>query len=113
MSYKFGSVVLVPFPFTDQTSIKKRPAVVVSSDRYNREHPDVVVMAITSQSRTALLSDHRTIADWQGAGLLKASVIKPIVTTVETQLILKTLGKLQTQDRQTLQMLLTEIFGQP
>jgi mRNA interferase MazF len=113
MSYKFGGVVLVPFPFTDQSSIKKRPAVVVSSDRYNREHPDVVVMAITSQSRTALLSDHRPIADWQGAGLLKASVIKPIVTTVETQLILKTLGKLQTQDRQTLQMLLAEIFGQP
>jgi mRNA interferase MazF len=113
MSYKFGSVVLVPFPFTDQTSIKKRPAVVVSSDRYNRQHPDVVVMAITSQSRTALLSDHRTIAGWQGAGLLKAWVIKPIVTTVETQLILKTLGKLQNQDCQTLQMLLAEIFGLP
>jgi mRNA interferase MazF len=44
MSYKFGSVVLVPFPFTDQTSMKKRPAIVVSFDRYNRKHPDVVIV---------------------------------------------------------------------
>ena len=29
MAYAFGDVVLVPFPFTDQTGIKKRPAVVV------------------------------------------------------------------------------------
>jgi hypothetical protein len=28
--YRFGDLVLVPFPFTDQTGIKKRPAVVVS-----------------------------------------------------------------------------------
>ena len=30
--YSFGDVVLVPFPFTDQTASKKRPAVVVSTD---------------------------------------------------------------------------------
>lgn len=34
-SYKFGDVVLVPFPFTDQSASKKRPAVVVSSSAYH------------------------------------------------------------------------------
>ena len=34
-SYSFGEIVLVPFPFTDQTGIKKRPAVIVSSAAYN------------------------------------------------------------------------------
>jgi hypothetical protein len=34
--YKFGDIVLVPFPFTDQTTFKKRPAVIVSSNAYNQ-----------------------------------------------------------------------------
>jgi hypothetical protein len=34
--YSFGDVVLVPFPFTNQTTTKKRPAVIVSSAEYNK-----------------------------------------------------------------------------
>lgn len=30
--FEFGDVVLVPFPFTDQSAAKKRPAVVISKD---------------------------------------------------------------------------------
>ncbi len=48
-SYNFGEVVLVPFPFTDQTTNKKRPAVVISSEIYNAEYPDRILMSITSQ----------------------------------------------------------------
>ena len=48
-SFKQGNVLLVPFPFTDQTSTKKRPAVIVSSSTYNRERPDIVLVAVTSQ----------------------------------------------------------------
>jgi mRNA interferase MazF len=33
-NYEFADVVLVPFPFTDQTTTKKRPAIVVSSADY-------------------------------------------------------------------------------
>jgi mRNA interferase MazF len=47
--YSFGDVVLVPFPFTDQTASKKRPAVVVSADAYHQRRQDVIVMAVTSQ----------------------------------------------------------------
>ncbi len=39
-SCEFGDVV--PFPFTDQSTVKKRPAVVISSETYHRERPDVV-----------------------------------------------------------------------
>jgi mRNA interferase MazF len=46
---RFGDLVLVPFPFTDQTGIQKRSAIVVSSDAYQRQRPDVVLMAVTSQ----------------------------------------------------------------
>jgi mRNA interferase MazF len=39
MPYHFGDVIVVPFPFTDQTTTKKRPAVVVSSEVYTASGP--------------------------------------------------------------------------
>jgi mRNA interferase MazF len=51
MSFEFGTVVLVSFPFTNQAASKQRPAVIVSSRAYNIVKPDFVMMAITSQHR--------------------------------------------------------------
>lgn len=82
-SYNFGDVVLVPFPFTDQTGNKKRPAVVVSSAIYNAARLDVILMAITSQVKISPAIGEVAVAEWQKAGLLKPSVIKPVLTTVE------------------------------
>jgi len=42
-----GDVVLVPFPFTDLSGVKTRPAVVVSNDTFRGE--DVILCAVTSQ----------------------------------------------------------------
>ena len=39
MTPRFGDVVVVPFPFTDQSTTKKRPTVVVSSDAYSASGP--------------------------------------------------------------------------
>jgi mRNA interferase MazF len=52
-NYSFGDVVLVPFPYTEQTTTKKRPAVIVSSASYNGSRPDLILMAVTSQIRAA------------------------------------------------------------
>jgi mRNA interferase MazF len=51
-SFSQGDVVLVPFPFTDLSAIKQRPALVLSPDRSNEVRPDLVVAAITSQIPT-------------------------------------------------------------
>jgi mRNA interferase MazF len=87
-AYSFGDIVLIPFPFTDQTASKKRPAVVVSADAYHQQRPDVILMAVTSQIlRAAGSVGEVLIADWRGAGLPKASLIKPVLATVEQGLI--------------------------
>ena len=47
--YKRGEIVLVSFPFTDLSSSKRRPALVLSPDAFNAQRQDLVLVAITSQ----------------------------------------------------------------
>ena len=110
--YSFGELVLVPFPFTDQSAVKKRPAVIVSSDDYNRLRPDIIIMAVTSQMRSADFFGDVALSDWQQAGLLKPSVIKPIFTTIEKNMIIKKLGRIGDNDRSALSDALREILGE-
>lgn len=111
-SYSFGDVVLVPFPFTDLTSSKKRPAIVVSSDRYNRVRLDLILIAITSQTNPVTNFGEVTIANWQAAGLLKPSVVKPVLTTIEQRLVIRKLGQLQEGDRQQVLNQLSGLLGE-
>ena len=56
--FEFGDVILVPFPFSDQSTSKKRPAVVISSAAYNAERPDLIIMAVTSSIKpTAVIGE--------------------------------------------------------
>jgi mRNA interferase MazF len=79
-SHPFGTVVLVPFPFTDQSATKQRPAVIVSSSAYHRARRDLILMPITSQLRGSAFGDV-LVQDWQAAKLLMPSAIKPVLAT--------------------------------
>jgi len=43
-----GDILLVPIPFTDLSSQKRRPVIVISNNSYNQKTTDLVVMAMTS-----------------------------------------------------------------
>jgi len=109
--YSFGDVILVPFPFTDQSHVKQRPAVVVSSARYNSERPDLILMAITSQVRLPAVFGEVIVQHWQAAKLLKPSAIKPIFTTLDRRLVRKPLGRLHQTDRAALKAAVQNILG--
>ena len=85
-SFSSGDIILVPFPFTNQKTTKKRPAVVISSQAYNGERSDLIIMAVTSQIKPTPIIGEVMIQSWQDAGLLKPSVIKPVITTIEKKL---------------------------
>lgn len=111
MPFEFGNVVLVPFPFTSQATSKQRPAVIVSSPAYNLERPDLVMMAITSQLRPTPTLGEVWLRHWQGAGLLKASAIKPVIATLEQGLVIRTLGTLEPEDQDALRQAIGQIIG--
>lgn len=109
--YKFGDVILVPFPFTDQSDAKKRPAIVVSSQEYNKKLPDLILMAVTSQIKPASSFGEITITQWKQSGLVKPSITKPIFTTIEKGLVLRKLGRLGSKDVDDLVIALHSILG--
>ncbi len=109
---EFGDVLLVPFPFTDQTAGKQRPAVVVSTEAYRRDRPDLIILAVSSQIRAGDQIGEPAIAQWEEAGLLKPSVLKPLLATLERGLVRRKLGRLALEDRRALRRVLDEILGE-
>jgi mRNA interferase MazF len=110
-TYTFGEVLLVPFPFTNQEGNKKRPAVVISNTAYHTHRPDLLIMAITSQPHTMLDFAACTIVDWKAAGLLKPSFAKPVITTLEQSLVIRSMGNLSPRDQLSLRQMLSQILG--
>lgn len=111
IGYEFGDIVLVSFPFTDQSTSKKRPAVVISSARYHRERPDYIIMAVTSRTRSSQALGEVIVQNWQKAGLLKPSVIKPVIATIERGLVLRRLGSLDAENQTILKGAISDILG--
>jgi mRNA interferase MazF len=93
---KRGTVVLTPFPFTDLSGRKVRPALVVS--RSDRPGSDVLLAFITSKhSLTPSKSDlpvDSAYPDFSKSGLKVSSVVKlDKLVTVEQSVILGELGE--------------------
>lgn len=95
--YKRGDVVLLPFPFTDLTSSKQRPALIISEDDFNRDGVDVVVCAITSQNPDEASEYELSLKEKEikNAGLPKPSKVKcGKIVTLDSRLIKKKLGNI-------------------
>jgi mRNA interferase MazF len=72
--YESTDIVLVQYPFTDLTSTKRRPAVILSHADYATRYSDVVVMPLTSQADP---DPSLALSDWKSSGLLKPTWVKP------------------------------------
>jgi len=94
INFDRGAVILLPFPFSDQSSAKVRPAIVV-----NPKYPsdDLLVVAITSIG-DALRPGEFRIQYWREAGLIHPSFVKRAIASVSVDLVRKRLGQLRELD---------------
>lgn len=95
-TYRQGETVLVRFPFTDLSGTKKRPALVISANWYNRAEPDCILAAITSTVNSPLARDEVLIrgAEVVPSGLISESVVRAgKVFTIQQDLIYRSLGR--------------------
>ena len=96
-SFKRGDIILVPFPFTDLSSAKQRPALVVSSDALNAASDDVLVAAITSQIPAKLTAGEFMIPpdDLAACGLPKPSMVRLAkLAALHRQLVIRRIGSM-------------------
>jgi mRNA interferase MazF len=98
MTYERGDVVLLQFPFTTFVRGKQRPAVTVSTNAYNRAGDDVIVAAITANLKAVRHPGDYLLTYWREAGLIKESLVKSVLFTVEKSLIIRKLGKMRDTD---------------
>jgi mRNA interferase MazF len=77
---KPGDIVTVDFPGV--TGIKRRPAVVVSTEEYQRHRPDVILAIITSQVADAVTPMDYVLQDWAAANLNRASAFRSFLMTM-------------------------------
>jgi mRNA interferase MazF len=103
------SIIVVPFPFTDKDYTKKRPAIVISQEEYQKHTHHCVLAMITSAKKSQWNGDI-IIQDLEVTGLPGASIIRPKFFTLDERLILGKLGELSARDRKSLKILLSQIF---
>lgn len=111
-SYKRGDIVLVSFPFTDLSSSKKRPALVVSPDSFNDTTSDLVLSGITSQ-----ISEDTPLTIVEGdcvdGALPKASALKPTkLFTIHSTLVLRKVCALRREKLDAVLSDLRQFFSQ-
>lgn len=106
-SYSKHDIILVRYPFSDLSSSKVRPAVVVSAP-----HPsqDIIVTPLTSKT-SSLLQGEFVLSEWAVAGLNVATAVKRGVYTVYESLVIKVIGQLVDTDAEQLEQSLRGWLG--
>jgi mRNA interferase MazF len=92
---KAGTVVTAEFQGI--VSTKRRPAVVVSSEAYQRERPDAILAVVTSQISKSISSTDYILQDWQAANLTKPSAVRIFLFTLPQSKITE-IGELSERD---------------
>jgi mRNA interferase MazF len=88
-----NDVVLLPIPFTDLTSRKVRPAIIIG-----RNGADLFLVPVSS----VLSNTDFPLKEWRAAGLNVPCGVKAQLATVEERLVVKIVGKLTVADFQLL-----------
>jgi len=99
VAYDRFDIVVVPFPFTDSATSKRRPALVISNaEAFNCPAGHCVMAMITSAGNAAWPLDV-AISDGNTAGLAVASLVRMKLFTLDNRFILRRLGQLAATDR--------------
>lgn len=110
-SFEQGEIVFVPFPFTNLSSSKKRPVLILSKSSYNKKSSDFVCCGITSNIKNVSHSVLLQSKDLAEGFLPKPSRIKvSTIFTLEKSIVICPLGRVQENVMEKVRKELSGIF---
>jgi mRNA interferase MazF len=105
MIFKPFDVVELPFPFSDLSSSKKRKALVISSEEFNKKNNACAVIMITSRSHSEWVGDVE-IKHWARSGLKKTCYVRLKFFTADMIIFSGKIGTLMTEDKKSVSAML-------
>ncbi len=98
MTFNSFDIVVVSFPFIDSPVKKLRPALVISSEEFNRTHDQLILAMITTAKHSSWQSDVK-LKYHTDANLTAPSIVRLKLFTLEKSMILRQMGHLSKEDR--------------
>ncbi len=110
MIYEPFNIVAVPFPFTDKAKSKKRPAVIISTEKFQKETGHASMLMITSAKHSKWFGDF-LVTDLEKTGLSQPIIIRQKIFTIDLRLVEKAIGQLSKKDTNEIKSLLQKCLS--
>ena len=89
-------LILVPFPFSDQSGRKVRPVIIISNNNFNEHSEDILVVGVTSNISKDAYTLNLNNGDLEQERLLSKCCIKvENILKIDKELIIKKIGKIK------------------
>ena len=109
---KQRDLLLVPFPFSDQSGRKVRPVIVISNDEFNEDSEDLLVVGITSNISKDKYTIMFTNDDLEEGRLITVCCIKSEnILKIDKELFIKKIGKIKKDKLDNIRKKIIEIIN--
>ena len=105
-----GDIVLVPVPFTDLSSTRRRPAIVISNAAYHQSTEDMIIVAMTSTPSPSVFTFVLFSADLVAGSLNRPGTVRvDKIYTLSRKIAVRVFGKVAEPTLQRIRAILQEV----
>ncbi|HNV01571.1 MAG TPA: type II toxin-antitoxin system PemK/MazF family toxin [archaeon] len=110
-NFNQGEIIIAPIPFSNLVQAKLRPALVISSKKYNNKSEDIIVLKITSKGNEypfdiALKTKDLDLGELNSESIIQADF--PVV--LEKQSIIKSIAKINQKKLEEVKQKICELY---
>ena len=111
LNFEQGDLVVADLMFSEQIGVKRRPALVVSNSKFNRESDDLILLKITSRGSKTRYDVLLTSKDLEKGQLKsKSQIMVDNPVTVYKKLIESKIGKISSQKLKEVKQKIKELY---